>query len=217
MQAKEDLTLVILNIHPSISDEDIDGYSGIKAKRLVAAATGNKTFKVRLFCANREQKAATLKAGLRIGGIKYKAEDYRITRPPIQCYNCQGLNHMATQCTQPAKCMKCAGAHDTRQCSDTGTRACANCQGAHPSNSALCPVIKEAKELQAVKKITYASITAKKAEPVESNRIAAVIVEVLHTVLEILVKPNVVPKPETLSEIVAASVQRHYKTPVHTN
>ena len=52
----EDLSLVVLNVHPSITEANILEGSGLKSKRLIAAATGNTTWKVRLFCTSKEQE-----------------------------------------------------------------------------------------------------------------------------------------------------------------
>ncbi|KAJ7907875.1 hypothetical protein B0H13DRAFT_2273557 [Mycena leptocephala] len=49
------------------------------------------------------------------------------TPPPLQCYNCQALGHMAKACSQKdPKCAKCAGPHATRECECPNTPRCAN-------------------------------------------------------------------------------------------
>ena len=139
---REDLSLVVLNVHPSITEANILEGSGLKSKRLIAAATGNTTWKVRLFCTSKEQKEEIAKKGLKLNCVKYKAEAYKVTRPPLQCYKCQGLGHMAFQCNLETKCMRCAGPHSTKDCTDKTSNKCANCQGEHSANSSLCPKVK---------------------------------------------------------------------------
>ena len=58
-----------------------------------------------------------------------------------QCYRCQRFNHSSLNCTLQPRCLKCAGAHITRDCTksrDTPA-TCANCRGPHPANFRMCP------------------------------------------------------------------------------
>lgn len=58
-----------------------------------------------------------------------------------QCYNCQLWNHHSANCSLPPRCLKCAGAHKTYQCTkkDRSTPAqCCNCGGPHPANYSKC-------------------------------------------------------------------------------
>jgi hypothetical protein len=57
-----------------------------------------------------------------------------------QCYRCQGYGHKATECTRPAKCGRCAGEHETRQCeAEESEPQCAQCKGKHPAWHRECP------------------------------------------------------------------------------
>lgn len=45
----------------------------------------------------------------------------------MQCYNCMGFGHRARDCEKDPKCGHCAGAHDTRKCSEkTSPASCIN-------------------------------------------------------------------------------------------
>ena len=70
-----------------------------------------------------------------------------------QCYKCQGYGHRAMVCTRPAKCGKCAGEHETRQCSsEEHKQQCAQCKGEHPAWHNECPERqKEQQRLKALK------------------------------------------------------------------
>ena len=213
----EGLSVVLLRIDPSISDADIQEASGIKAKRLIAAKTNAATYKVRLYCDSKAQKDKLIKEGISLSGIHYMVENYKTGPAPLQCYRCQGLNHMAYQCTKTDKCMRCAGDHASKECpvkEDLDKRACANCGGKHAANSPECPRIKEAKVVAQTKQLTYAAAVAKKGDTTECHRLAAVITDVVLTVVQCLPCGAGSVNPNNLSEIVAKAVSRHYKVDV---
>ena len=171
---------------------------------------------MRHFCSSKEQREGILKQGLRIAGIRYKAEAYKSTRPPLQCYKCQELGHISYQCSNNViKCMRCAGPHSTKDCTDKDNNKCANCQGGHSANSVLCPLVKEAKIAQETKQISYAAATAKKGDTTECTRLASCLVEILHTIIRN--KPDSIPTSKSICEAVAVSVSRHYKTKISTH
>lgn len=60
----------------------------------------------------------------------------------IQCKNCQQWGHATMNCHSLPNCLKCGEEHATRDCSkDPNTPPkCANCAGAHLSNSTECPL-----------------------------------------------------------------------------
>ncbi|KAK7041241.1 hypothetical protein R3P38DRAFT_2512546 [Favolaschia claudopus] len=77
--------------------------------------------------------------------------------PPLQCFYCQGFNHIASVCplrSDPSSlaCARCAGNHSTKACSCPHSQCndlrscshisvkCANCQGSHKSFDFDCPV-----------------------------------------------------------------------------
>ncbi|XP_049961892.1 uncharacterized protein LOC126481970 [Schistocerca serialis cubense] len=58
----------------------------------------------------------------------------------VQCYKCQQLGHVAGVCRNAVACLKCAAAHDTRNCPKPrgAPSRCANCGGPHAANSRSC-------------------------------------------------------------------------------
>lgn len=89
--------------------------------------------------------------------IKYVAEwsvKWEIMRKPaiIQCKRCQRLNHSASNCTLPYRCVKCTTNHKPGECPNGNKQnktkpKCVNCDGEHTANNATqCPMFK--KELQ---------------------------------------------------------------------
>ena len=70
---------------------------------------------------------------------------------PIQCYNCQGFHHTASNCFSKAKCVVCAGNHSLKSCKNHGQVLCANCGAAHTASYAGCPMMKRATEVEHIK------------------------------------------------------------------
>ena len=122
---------------------------------------------------------------------------------------------MAFQCNLETKCMRCAGPHSTKDCTDKTSNKCANCQGEHSANSSLCPKVKEAKAVQETRKISYATATAKKGDPTDVTRLASCLVEILHTLL--IKKAAEPPTCKSICDTVAFTVSRLYKTSVSTH
>ncbi|KHJ34380.1 putative zinc finger cchc-type protein [Erysiphe necator] len=63
----------------------------------------------------------------------------------LQCFKCQRYGHIAKICTAEAKCGKCAGDHNTRECSGKREARCINCGKKHTSWYQSCPVRSAAK------------------------------------------------------------------------
>jgi len=80
----------------------------------------------------------------KLTGISYYTVtiESRRSSAPIQCRNCQQLNHTTPECTAPPCCRLCAGEHPARECNITATqpRCCANCLGEHPADSINCNI-----------------------------------------------------------------------------
>ena len=74
--------------------------------------------------------------------VKYEWLLFRVKpwiNEPVRCYNCQKYGHMATKCTSKPVCSKCAGEHDSRNCTNDGPTKCTNCKDSHPASSKNCP------------------------------------------------------------------------------
>lgn len=62
----------------------------------------------------------------------------------IQCHNCQSFGHVAYNCWKNPVCVRCAGAHSSKECHLIGTEdsaaqlRCALCQGNHTSSYRRC-------------------------------------------------------------------------------
>lgn len=63
----------------------------------------------------------------------------------VQCQRCQAYGHTRGYCSHPARCVRCAGSHESVTCSKTReTHAtCALCGGQHPANYKGCTVYQD--------------------------------------------------------------------------
>ena len=68
-----------------------------------------------------------------------------------QCHRCQEWGHATSNCFRPYRCLKCAGPHNTADCTKQIEEPpkCANCDGAHTANNTDCPVYKAKLEFRA--------------------------------------------------------------------
>ena len=78
-----------------------------------------------------------------VQNLKIYWEKFDSRKPTIQCYRCQAHGHSSTNCNKKAVCVKCAGPHNTRECTKTKDvpPTCCNCRGTHPANYSKCPAL----------------------------------------------------------------------------
>lgn len=87
--------------------------------------------------------------------LKIIIESFKKTGPS-QCHSCQKFGHGSKNCGNSPRCVKCAGTHNTSECTKTRDQppTCANCNGAHTANFRGCPSYSEI-----IKKFTKNSST----------------------------------------------------------
>jgi len=87
--------------------------------------------------------------------ISVKVERYK-SNSPAQCFNCQRFGHSSSHCGFSPRCVKCAGPHQTKQCTKTPEEdpKCSNCGGDHTANYKKCPtILKEIETRQPKRKL----------------------------------------------------------------
>jgi hypothetical protein len=79
-----------------------------------------------------------------IQGVRIKIENVRSKLIP-QCRHCHGYGLTQKYCNLQPKCVKCAGDHNTKQCTkgDLRTAKCANCIKNRPANYRGCEIAKK--------------------------------------------------------------------------
>ena len=97
--------------------------------------------------------------------IKIKIENYIPPQKIKQCFKCQQFNHVSKNCHLNSCCVKCAGPHDTKQCTKPLTEKpkCANCNKDHTANYKGC-------ECYSRHNISYSKAAKKIREKVNSVR-----------------------------------------------
>ena len=84
---------------------------------------------------------------------------------PLRCYKCQQMNHIASGCTGPRRCLLCAGPHDKSECPGSGgsKHLCANCGGPHSASARECPIMAGARAVEKLRAtgLSYADAAKK--------------------------------------------------------
>jgi hypothetical protein len=70
--------------------------------------------------------------------------------PPLRCYRCQRLGHIADGCSASFRCLVCAGNHSIKDGCTANMLKCANCGGQHKANSMNCPFIIKSNEVRSL-------------------------------------------------------------------
>lgn len=101
-----------------------------------------ETTSVRIDLPTKEIQRNIKASGIKFDLISVRIKEYEAPTPRItQCYRCQGYNHMAMNCPNSLKCLRCSGPHRSSDCTTTNSKdfTCANCSGNHASVSPNCP------------------------------------------------------------------------------
>lgn len=80
-----------------------------------------------------------------VQNLKIKWERYSRDRNYTQCFKCQRFGHNQSNCNYPPNCVKCAGNHNSRDCTlvktDTSKPKCINCGEEHTASYRQCPAL----------------------------------------------------------------------------
>ena len=212
--------VVAIGVHQTISEDDIKSElakSNIKIIQVQRLKfNGQPTRKVVVEFDNEQDMKIALFNGIYFGRIRVRCESYRTTPPVTQCYKCQGFNHIAKDCKNNQKCVRCAGAHKSTDCPDKNKEAlkikCSNCHGNHVASSRECQKFKDQIKIQADKAkvrqeklqnnlvdrgITFSNMVQNKTEKVQSELTEKIQVNKRETEVEL---DNIVHKLETKME-----------------
>ena len=183
--------VVAIGVHQTISEDDIKtelAKNNVKINKVQRLKyNGQPTRKVVIQFENEQDMKIALYSGIYFGRIRIRCESYRTTPQVTQCYKCQGFNHIAKDCKNAQKCLRCAGAHKSIECPDKNKDSlklkCSNCNGEHVASSKECPKFKEQIKVQAdkakarqeklqnnlvVRGITFSNMVQNKTEKVQS-------------------------------------------------
>ena len=212
--------VVAIGVHQTISEDDIKSElakSNIKIIQVQRLKfNGQPTRKVVVEFDNEQDMKIALFNGIYFGRIRVRCESYRATPPVTQCYKCQGFNHIAKDCKNDQKCVRCAGAHKSTDCPDKNKETlkikCSNCHGNHVASFRECQKFKDQIKIQAdkakvrqeklqnnlvVRGITFSNMVQNKTEKVQSELTEKIQVNKRETEVEL---DNIVHKLETKME-----------------
>ena len=183
--------VVAIGVHQTISEDDIKtelAKNNVKINKVQRLRfNGQPTRKVVIQFENEQDMKIALYSGIYFGRIRIRCESYRTTPQVTKCYKCQGFNHIAKDCKNAQKCVRCAGSHKSTECPDKNKDSlklkCSNCNGEHVASSKECPKFRDQIKVQAdkakdrqeklqnnlvVRGITFSNMVQNKTEKVQS-------------------------------------------------
>ena len=204
-------TVVILGVNPDLTDDDLTSELERTCKRIMSSKqNGAPTWKVRLECQSEEDQAALLRAGVNIGHQHYKVTAYVIKKPVLQCYRCQGFNHVASACkSEEEKCRRCGGNHNSKDCKSE-TIVCTNCAGPHLASDFGCPLYRDETTKRETSALSYASALTKSGSQVDCIRLACCLATALSITLKDRLNNTTIKKSDICKDV-ADSVAHFYK------
>lgn len=107
-----------------------------------------------------------------------EVEELKRNKLLVQCKRCQSYGHTHNYCKKTARCVKCAGMHETQSCNKpkSETAKCIHCGQGHPASYRGCYIAKELQKIKILAEIpkklkSYAEITAgNKPQPAAKNQ-----------------------------------------------
>lgn len=89
----------------------------------------------------------------------------------VQCYKCQGYNHIARNCHRNPKCLKCSGDHLVSNCivRNESQYKCANCNQNHIASDSSCAVKNKVIQNRLNKAVSTSKHTMKPKQAPEAN------------------------------------------------
>jgi hypothetical protein len=175
--------VVVVGVHPSLTDEELTEEVARPCKRISSARQGGSaTWKVKVECSDDADCSRLIKSGAEIGLQRYRVVKYQALKPLLQCYKCQAYGHVASACKGTEKCRHCGGEHSGKDC-ESLDKKCANCAGSHSASDFHCP-IRATETIKAdTVKLSYAQTVKKGGEQLDCVRLACSVAMAMNAVL----------------------------------
>lgn len=94
---------------------------------------------VKVDFSNESDMVLAIQNGIYIGDCFFRPENYRPSRQPLRCFNCNKFGHTTKVCRNKETCAKCSKTgHRHDNCQDA-TLKCVNCSGSHATFDKKCP------------------------------------------------------------------------------
>lgn len=109
------------------------GFPVLRVNRMRSLRTKGPLPMVQVHLTKNEEGKKIYSQIFTIEGLKVTVESYRRPQTTNQCHNCLQFGHSSTNCNSKAKCFKCAGEHDYKNCPKPKEQPgkCVNCGEAH--------------------------------------------------------------------------------------
>lgn len=164
---------VISGVPLNVSVDDIkgslDGGTVVSARRLQMWKDSKRCDSMSVMI---QFEGNTLPIKVKLGFMSFSVREY--IPPPLRCFKCQRMGHVANACKGKMRCAKCGGEHEYGKCEEGTEIKCCNCGEGHSAAYAGCPIQQEAREIQKIKivqNITYAEATRKIKARAETTRV----------------------------------------------
>ena len=133
-----------VNIDELLPSVTCDGFTVVELTRLPKFKGGSKEMSRAVKICFSGQK---LPPSVKVDFMSYPVREFR--DPPLRCYKCQRLGHLAGGCTASPRCLVCGGAHLKESCQASVPR-CVNCGGPHVASSRECTLNQDASRVDAL-------------------------------------------------------------------
>ena len=157
---------VIGPIHPSVEVSELLELAesgSVKIKEIVRLPCHRQGIRAESSAVKVVFEGRQLPEAVYIDYLRYPVRPFVMA--PLRCYKCQQMNHIASGCTGPRRCLLCAGPHDKSECPGSGgsKRLCANCGGPHSASARECPIMAGARAVEKLRAtgLSYADAAKK--------------------------------------------------------
>ena len=167
---KQTSSFVISRVSEQLSEadiqselEEINNIKVAKLFRIQSRSLDKPTQLIRVFTDDDLACRKAIDIGVYICNERKRCEASKTEPRVTQCYKCQNFGHMAINCPNQQRCLRCGDNHAVRDCKTPKQQVqCINCRGEHPAQYKGCPVYKTAQ------------VEAQKAQPKVQNYAQAV-------------------------------------------
>ena len=149
---KQTSSFVISRVSEQLSEadiqselEEINNIKVAKLFRIQSRSLDKPTQLIRVFTDDDLACRKAIDNGVYICNELKRCEASKTEPRVTQCYKCQNFGHMAINCPNQQRCLRCGDNHAVRDCKIPKQQVkCINCRGEHPAQYKDCPVYKTA-------------------------------------------------------------------------